>query len=83
MNFRDLKRFIAHEMRMSHIYQPVMIKTLLKQNGRCSMRTIAAEILAGDESQLEYYERITRDMPGRVLAKHGIVVKDGNEYSLP
>ncbi len=82
MNYRELKRFIVHEMRMSHIYQPVMIKTLLKQNGRCSMRTIAAEILAGDESQLEYYERITREMPGRVLAKHGIVAKEGNEYSL-
>lgn len=82
MNFRDLKRFIVRDMRMSHIYQPVMIKTLLSQDGRCSTQTIAAEILAGDESQLEYYERITRDMPGRILARHGIVAKDGNDYLL-
>jgi len=27
--------------------------------------------LAHDESQLEYYEQITKTMPGKVLAKHG------------
>src|SRR5262249_10132825 len=36
-----------------------------------------------DESQLEYYEQITKNMPGKVLAKHGIVVRDGNDYRLP
>ena len=75
MSFRALKKFLVHDMRMSHIYQPVMIKALLGRSGRCSTREIAAEILAGDLSQLEYYEQITRDMPGRVLAKHGIVTK--------
>ena len=47
---------------MSHIYQPVMIKALLGRNGRCTTRQIAAEILSGDASQLEYYERITREI---------------------
>ena len=35
-----------------------------------------------DESQIEYYAKITRDMVGRVLRKHGIVEKDGKAFRL-
>lgn len=35
-----------------------------------------------DESQIDYYKNITRDMVGRVLRNHGIVRKEGNTYSL-
>jgi len=52
---------------MSHIYQPVMIKELLTNGGKSSIRNIAAAFLARDASQLEYYEQITKDMPGKVL----------------
>jgi hypothetical protein len=38
--------------------------------------------LSRDESQLEYYEQITKDMPGKVLGKHGIVERDRDEYRL-
>jgi ATP adenylyltransferase len=69
-------------MRMSHIYQPVMIKELLTNGGKSSIRNIAAAFLARDASQLEYYEQITKDMPGKVLAKHGIVERDGQDYRL-
>jgi ATP adenylyltransferase len=69
-------------MRMSHIYQPVMIKELLDGGGRSSIRNIAAAFLARDASQLEYYEQITKDMPGKVLSKHGIVERDGSDYRL-
>jgi diadenosine tetraphosphate (Ap4A) HIT family hydrolase len=69
-------------MRMSHIYQPVMIRELLKCNGKASIRKIAGAFLARDESQLEYYEQITKNMPGKILTKHGIVSRDGNEYRL-
>jgi len=67
---------------MSHIYQPVMIKELLTHGGKASIRNIAAAFLACDESQLEYYEQITKDMPGKVLGKHGIVLRDGDDYRL-
>jgi ATP adenylyltransferase len=70
-------------MRMQHIYQPVMIRELLKGGGKASIRNIAAAFLSRDESQLEYYEQITKDMPGKVLGKHGIVERDGDEYRLP
>lgn len=40
---------------MSHIYQPVMRKELLKRGGKASIRDIVAAFLARDASQLEYY----------------------------
>ena len=69
-------------MRMSHIYQPVMIKELLQSGGKASIRNIAAAFLSRDESQLEYYEQITKNMPGKVLGKHGVVEREDNEYRL-
>ena len=50
--------------------------------GKASIRNIAAAFLSRDESQLEYYEQITKDMPGKVLGKHGVVERDGDEYRL-
>jgi ATP adenylyltransferase len=71
--FTVLRDFIRSRMRMSHIYQPVMLKTLITHSGKATIRQIAAEFLARDESQLEYYEEITKAMPGKVLARHGLV----------
>jgi ATP adenylyltransferase len=81
-SFRRLRDFIQKQMRMSHIYQPVMIRELLHGGGKASIRKIAGAFLARDESQLEYYEQITKNMPGKVLAKHGIVARDGDDYLL-
>jgi hypothetical protein len=61
MNFNDLKRFIEKSMRMSHIYQPVMLMTLLEKGGRASVRDIGISILIHDEGQIEYYEQITKE----------------------
>jgi hypothetical protein len=40
--------------------------------------TSPPHFLQYDESQLDYYEMITKRMPGRVLQKHGIVQTDGD-----
>ena len=82
-SFEQLRDFIQKRMRMSHIYQPVMIKELLQSGGMASIRNIAAAFLSRDESQLEYYEQITKDMPGKVLGRHGIVKRNGEEYCVP
>ena len=87
-SFKHLRDFIQKQMRMSHIYQPVMIRELLKRGGKASVRNIAGAFLARDESQLEYYEQITKDMPGKVLGKHGIVQRErrrinARRYSFP
>jgi len=47
-SFEHLRDFIRKRMRMSHIYQPVMIKELLAQGGRASIRDIAAAFLTRD-----------------------------------
>jgi hypothetical protein len=48
---------------LTHIYQPVMLMALLKNKGSRSAREIAKEFLKQDESQIEYYEQITKQMP--------------------
>ena len=41
MHFKDLKDFIQNQMRMSHIYQPVMLIEILKNGGYASAEKIA------------------------------------------
>ena len=67
---------------MAHIYQPVMIRELLLRGGAAPIREIANAFLARDESQLEYYEQITKNMPGKVLSAHEVVRREGNAYRL-
>jgi hypothetical protein len=74
--FTRLRDFITEKMRMSHVYQPVMLETLLRSGGAARIRDIAAAILAHDESQLDYYEEIVKKMPGKVLSSHGIVRRE-------
>jgi len=67
---------------MSHVYQPVMLKALILSGGKASIRDIASAFLALDEAQREYYEEITKRMPGPVLTRHGLVQRDGDSYRL-
>ena len=81
--YEQLAHFINHEMRMSHVYQPVMLRELLKRRGAATVTEVARALLAEDRSQLEYYEQITKNMVGRVLtANRGITDKDGATYRL-
>jgi diadenosine tetraphosphate (Ap4A) HIT family hydrolase/5-methylcytosine-specific restriction endonuclease McrA len=82
MSFDDLLQFIERDMRMSHVYQPVMIRLLLDLGGRASREEIARALLNEDRSQLEYYSEITRDMVGRVLTARGVTKRDGTSYEL-
>ena len=77
-----LKNFIQEQMRLSHVYQPVMIKTLLGNAGRATIREVASAFLAHDESQIEYYEQIAEQMPGKELKNHGILERQGQHYAL-
>ena len=53
MKAAELADFIGSRMRMSHIYQPVLVKTPLEHGGNASRREIAQAFLAHDESQIE------------------------------
>jgi ATP adenylyltransferase len=86
--FTRLSEFISTKMRMSHIYQPVMIRELLVRGGEASVAEIAAALLAHDPSQVEYYGLRTKNMVGKVLTNNGIteVIKSGKNitgYELP
>ncbi len=80
-NTIDLYHFISKKMRMSHIYQPVMIKTLLQSGGEATTEEIATSLLAYDQSQMEYYTLRTKAMVGKVLTNNGVVepIKDGRQ----
>lgn len=67
---------------MSHIYQPVMLIELIEGAGRASINQIARAFLGHDKSQEEYYEAIVKSMPGRILKKHGLVNRDGDDFEL-
>jgi len=68
--FISLKNFISKKMRMSHIYQPLMLIELIKGNGKSTGRKISKSFLNYDESQIDYYSHITKIMPFKVLSKH-------------
>ena len=69
MTFPELKDFLMNRMRMSHIYQPVMLMSLLKNGGVSSVESLAKDLLINDQSQMEYYDKVTKNMVGKVLTK--------------
>ena len=78
MNFEELEYYLNH-MKMQHIYQPVMIKTLLESKNSATAEKIAKAFLERDTSQIDYYKEITKNMPGKVLRKNKVVdYQDGN-----
>jgi ATP adenylyltransferase len=58
VTFQELIDFIENKMSMSHIYQPLLIKTLVEAGGSATLRQMALSFLAEDESQILYYEKI-------------------------
>jgi len=82
MTFKEICNFIENKMRMSHIYQPLLIKTLVESEGISTTRKIALEFLRYDESQIQYYERVVKSMPVKVLLNHDVITKEKNQVSL-
>ena len=73
MNFESRRQFLTKTMSMTHIYQPVVIRTLLEKDGVSSIREIATEFLSYDEAQVEYYIKIAKKYPKETLLKHGVI----------
>lgn len=81
-SFEELLEFIQKRMRMSHVYQPLLIRSLVDSGGIATVRQLALDMLAADESQVLYYEKRIKVMPLPVLRRHGIVstTRDGVVY---
>jgi ATP adenylyltransferase len=77
----DLEDFILNQMRMSHIYQPAMLKVLLENKGPATLEQVASYLLSYDQSQVEYYGLRTKAMVGKVLTSNGVVepIKEGRK----
>lgn len=77
-----LAEWIEEKMRMSHVYQPLLIRTLAESGGAATIKHLARSFAAADEAQVAFYEKRIRAMPLRVLRRHGIVVVDGDVVRL-
>lgn len=74
MDYAELERFIKHTMSMSHVYQPVMIRTLLESHdGRATVGDIARAFLAGDPQLVEEQKKVVRRWPHDTLTNHKVV----------
>ena len=71
--FPELEHYIREQMRMSHIYQPVMLQVLLMNGGMATTEEVAKALLGYDRSQVEYYEIRTKNMVGKVLTQNGVI----------
>lgn len=80
-----MANFIQKKMRMTHIYQPIMIKTLLESNDTARVEDIARGFLNEDKTQLNYYMNIVRRWPhDTLIRKHKIAKYDkaAKKYTL-
>jgi ATP adenylyltransferase len=82
MQFSSLRDFLLNKMSMSHVYQPLLIRALIDSGGSATVRQLAQDFLRQDESQLLYYEKRIKEMPAKVLAKHGVILKQDDLLSL-
>ena len=80
-NYKNIKNYISQKMRMSHIYQPLMLMELMKGKGKASGQKIAQAFLSYDETQIDYYKEIVKLMPFKYLSKHLKEIKrDKDKY---
>lgn len=81
--YQQLEAYIREQMRMSHVYQPVMLRVLLENGGTASKEDVAKALLSYDRSQVEYYEIRTKNMVGKVLTQNGVIepIKDGRRIT--
>ena len=73
MSPEELKNFLKSKMRMSHVYQPLLIRYLLDAGGSASIRQLAVGFASEDEAQVTYYENRIKEQPMPVLQRHGVV----------
>lgn len=82
MTYEQLKEFLTSKMKLTHIYQPLLIKSLIEVGGTATIRQLATVFLSQDESQVLYYEDRLKTWPIRVLSKHGVLTRQGDLLKL-
>ena len=73
MEFEDLEDFVARRMRMSHVYQPLLIRLLVEAGGTATVRQLARGFAAADEAQVRAaalsLEGVRRYVEGRQVER--------------
>jgi ATP adenylyltransferase len=69
--------FIKNDMKMSHVYQPLLIQSLAESGGQATLRDLAVKFLSIDEAEILGMRKTIRDMPVDVLKRHKVVTRDG------
>lgn len=79
-----LLEFLRDRMSMTDVYQPVVLKELLLNEGVRTKAQLATALAGYDISVQEYYERIVMRWPKSTLTKHGMVEyeRKGSKFRL-
>ena len=80
--YERLRQYIAERMRMSHVYQPLMLMELLGRRSPAPAQDVARRILGEDVTQIEYYTERVKRMVGKVLTGNGITRCEKGTYAL-
>jgi hypothetical protein len=80
--YERLRDYIAKRMRMSHVYQPLMLMELLGRRSPAPSQDVARQILGEDVSQIDYYTERVKRMVGKVLTGNGITRYERGAYGL-
>jgi len=67
MNFDELLQFVQRDMRMSHVYQPIMLRELLSRRGRPLSRTSLVRSSMRTAVKLSTIPRLQRTWSGGCL----------------
>jgi len=82
VTFEELLDFVNNKMRMSHVYQPLVIEFLAQSGGSATLRQLATTMAAADEAAVGFYANKISTMPVPVLKERGAVTRDGEVISL-
>ena len=72
MNAQELLFFLENEMRMSHVYQPLLIRCLLDRGGSATSRELGADFALDVPEDIDHCEDRIIEMPVPVLSDHGV-----------
>ena len=76
--YQRLRHYIAERMRMSHVYQPLMLMELLGRRSPAPAQDVARRILGEDVTQIDYSTERVKRMVGKVHLQRHHPLREGH-----
>jgi len=73
MRAEDLESFLLEKMSMTDVYQPVIIRELILNDGECTRDELALTLFSHDEFMLKKFRRTVMRWPKETLTKHEVI----------